>query len=141
LKNAIESDVIICRNFAALFAKQFGFSQQQSIQIALSASELGNNIVKYASPGLICLAVLSGHPVIFEIVAEDKGSGIADIEQALLDSSTDKGPIFLPKGPTRPLKTGLGCGLGAVKRLMDSIIIESSPHKGTRIKAFKTRQS
>jgi serine/threonine-protein kinase RsbT len=50
---------------------------------------------------------------------EDKGPGIADIEQALKDGFTSGG--------------GLGLGLGGSKRLVNEFEIASRPGEGTRI--------
>ena len=50
---------------------------------------------------------------------EDKGPGIADIEQALKDGFTSG--------------KGMGLGLGGAKRLCNEFSIDSKPGEGTKI--------
>ena len=50
---------------------------------------------------------------------EDKGPGIADVEQALKDGFTSG--------------KGMGLGLGGAKRLCNEFSIESSPGAGTKV--------
>jgi serine/threonine protein phosphatase PrpC len=56
-----------------------------------------------------------------QVISQDRGPGIADVEQALTDGFSTAG--------------GLGYGLGAVNRLMDELDIASEPvtSEGTRI--------
>ena len=54
-----------------------------------------------------------------ELAFVDEGPGIADIEMALTQGFTTGG--------------GLGMGLPGAKRLMDEMVIESSPGLGTTV--------
>jgi serine/threonine-protein kinase RsbT len=55
--------------------------------------------------------------------AEDQGPGIANIERAFEDGfSTGR---------------GLGLGLPGARRLMDRVIVESAPGKGTVVEMWK----
>lgn len=88
------------------------------------ASELGTNIVKYAERGAVSLRRRwDGQRVVIDVLAEDHGPGIADIELALQDH----------------FSTGqsLGLGLPAVRRMMDSLHVESVPGHGLRVSASK----
>ncbi|MGD8644289.1 MAG: ATP-binding protein, partial [Chromatiales bacterium] len=58
-----------------------------------------------------------------EIVAEDKGPGIADKDSALSDHFSSSGT--------------LGLGLPGVRRLMDEFDLESEPGAGTRVTVRK----
>lgn len=136
-----DSDVIIARSRASKLAQEAGFSSMNCQEISIVVSELATNIIKYASPGIIYFEILDGEPASFVIVAEDQGHGIADVENAFEDFHTDKGPIITPKGYIRPFSEGLGCGLPAVRRLMDEVTVDSLPNKGTRIRAVKAKKT
>jgi serine/threonine-protein kinase RsbT len=58
-----------------------------------------------------------------ELTFEDKGPGIADIEQAVQ--------------PGYSTSRGLGLGLAGTKRLMDELEIDSQVGKGTTVTARK----
>ena len=59
------------------------------------------------------------------MVFEDKGPGIADVEQALQDGFTSG--------------TGLGLGLGGARRLSNDFDIESRVGEGTRVTIVRWR--
>lgn len=132
-----ESDVLLMRSASSRLAKKWGGTPQQAQEVAIVASELGTNIVKYAAPGCIWLGVLVGSRRVFEVVAEDHGKGIPDVLEALQDLHTGEGPLLTLDGPTRPFREGLGCGLGAVQRLTDGVEITGLPPHGTRVRAIK----
>ena len=92
--------------------------------IATIVSELGTNIVKYAGRGFIGLQRLDAAGAVdIEIVAEDSGPGIVDIQQAMADHFSTGG--------------SLGLGLPGVRRMADEFTIASQPRQGTRIVARK----
>lgn len=132
-----DSDVIIARAAAARMAERVDFPHQSCREISIAVSELCTNIVKYACPGTVCLRVLPGSPTMFVVIAEDCGKGIRNIENAMTEHYTSDGPTVPREGYVRPLREGLGCGLSAVKRLMDSVSVHSEPRQGTRITATK----
>jgi serine/threonine-protein kinase RsbT len=97
--------------------------------VATAASELANNLWMHAGRGghiEVSLLAAAGTPGV-ELVAEDEGPGIADIEQALVEGYSSAG--------------GLGCGLPGVRRLMDEFSITSAPGRGTRVVARKWMRS
>ncbi|HPL67464.1 MAG TPA: anti-sigma regulatory factor [Smithellaceae bacterium] len=118
-----EQAIIETRHFAA----GVGFNKTDQVLIATAASELSSNILRYAGKGELLLKVVRNIGRIgIEMVAVDRGKGIADIEKAMQDHySTTQG--------------SLGLGLPSVRRIMDDFEIESSPVKGTRILARKWR--
>lgn len=61
-----------------------------------------------------------------EIIIEDYGKGISDIEQA-------KTPLFT----TRPDLERSGMGFTVMEAFMDSLEVESAPGKGTKIRMTK----
>lgn len=118
-----EHAIIETRDFSA----GLGFSKTQQMLIATAASELSSNILRYAGKGeLLLKAVRDMGRLGIEIVALDQGAGIADIEKAMQDNYTTT-------------QGSLGLGLPSVRRIMDDFEIESSPAKGTRVRARKWR--
>src|SRR5258708_4049807 len=92
--------------------------------IATALSEVARNITRYAGYGAIRVAVQDreGRQALV-VRAEDDGPGIADIERAMEDGySTGR---------------GLGLGLPGARRLMDRLIVESTPGQGTKIEMWK----
>ena len=99
---------------AMTLAESAGFSRTKQYMIATAVSELSRNIYVYA---------LKGSRKGIEVVAEDHGPGIADIDKAMEDHFSTSG--------------SLGLGLPGAKRLMDEFNIQSEPGKGTKITARK----
>jgi anti-sigma regulatory factor (Ser/Thr protein kinase) len=99
-------------------------SQEDIVLIATVVSELGTNILKYAGTGKICVSRIfdEGHEAI-QVVAEDQGCGIRDVNQAMADHFSTSGT--------------LGMGLPAVHRIMTTMSIESSAEEGTRVVTSK----
>ena len=88
--------------------------------IRLILSELGTNILKYAVKGKLIVSIVKINCVYgIKVDAIDKGGGIKNIEEALMDHYSSG--------------TSLGLGLPAVKRLVDWFKIESELGKGTHI--------
>jgi anti-sigma regulatory factor (Ser/Thr protein kinase) len=102
------------------YARALGFPLDESERLALVASELATNLVRHGGGGTLALApVRAGHRSGIQIVAEDAGPGIADVDRALEDGYSTSG--------------GLGLGLGTVHRLMDELEIGARPGGGTRV--------
>ena len=87
-------------------------------------TELAQNIIKYAERGQIKLSSTdSGDIKKISVVSTDYGPGINNIDNALLDNFSTSGT--------------LGLGLPGIKRIMDELVINSEPGKGTEIRAVK----
>jgi anti-sigma regulatory factor (Ser/Thr protein kinase)/serine/threonine protein phosphatase PrpC len=116
------SDVNEARQRAQAMALAIGFDETASAEVALAVSELGANLLRHTKGGTLTLTpVVDGRRVGMQVISQDRGPGIADVEQALTDGFSTTG--------------GLGYGLGAVNRLMDEFDIVSEPgtSEGTRI--------
>jgi serine/threonine-protein kinase RsbT len=112
------------RQRARELALALGFGARASEAVTIAVSELANNIVDHAKSGHILIrTVRDGTRVCVVIVAGDRGPGIADIDWALTDGCSSAG--------------GLGCGLPAVRRLMDEFRIDSVVGRGTEITVRK----
>ncbi|WP_461210195.1 anti-sigma regulatory factor [Desulfocurvus sp. DL9XJH121] len=105
-------------------AELAGFDETNQYLVATAVSELATNIVRYAGTGEVLLRVVQDADARgIEVVAQDSGPGIPDIELAMRDNYSSGG--------------SLGLGLPGVKRIMDEFRVDSSPGAGTRCTARK----
>ena len=117
-------DIVTARQAGHELARQLGFSLTDVTMIATAISEIARNITSYAGRGevRVGLQYRDGRQALV-VRAEDDGPGIVDIERALEDGySTGR---------------GLGLGLPGARRLMDRLIVESAPGKGTIVEMWK----
>ena len=117
-------DIVAARQAGHELARQLGFSLTDVTMIATAISEVARNITSYAGRGevRVGLQYRDGRQALV-VRAEDDGPGIVDIERALEDGySTGR---------------GLGLGLPGARRLMDRLIVESAPGKGTVVEMWK----
>ena len=117
-------DIVTARQAGHELARQLGFSLTDVTMIATAISEIARNITSYAGRGEVSVGVQyrDGRQALV-VRAEDDGPGIADIERALEDGySTGR---------------GLGLGLPGARRLMDRLIVDSAPGKGTVVEMWK----
>lgn len=129
-----DSDAILCRNAAAAEAAEMGFATAQQWEVAIAVSELVTNVIKYAGKGLITMRELDEPRPGLEVIVEDRGPGIPDLEAALVDGWSEGKMIDPDKLQDR---RGLGLGLGAVRRLMDELELANRPDGGLRAVARK----
>jgi len=117
---ASDADVVIARQRGRQLAADLGFAGSELTLIATAISEVARNIVEYARSGEIVLVpVEDGGRRGIEVVARDRGPGIADLELAMQDGySTQK---------------SLGLGLPGAKRLMDEFDIVTELGRGTTV--------
>jgi anti-sigma regulatory factor (Ser/Thr protein kinase) len=106
------SDVHVARRAAKDMALAIGFDAQVGEEITLAVSELASNLVKHARGGTLTLTpVNDAGRGGMQVESQDRGPGIADVEQAIRNGFSTAG--------------SLGCGLGTVNRLMDRFDITS----------------
>jgi serine/threonine-protein kinase RsbT len=113
-----DADVVAARQLGRETAAKVGFKGSDLTLIATAISEIARNIVSFAEHGEIAFSSVTaaGRRGIL-VVAQDKGPGIANIEQAMKDGfSTGK---------------SLGLGLPGARRLMDEFEITSEVGVGT----------
>jgi len=119
-----EVDVAYAALGAKKYAQNIGFNTTSQYMISTAVSELARNIYVYAKKGFIILNFLEyEHKQGIEIIADDYGPGICDIEKALQDSYSTGGTM--------------GVGLPGTKRLMDEFKIESILGEGTKVTIVK----
>ena len=116
------SEVGEARRAAAGLAQRKGFSRDLEARIALVATELATNLLKHAAEGIVAInefADADGSGI--ELLALDKGPGMADVARCLVDGFSTAGSP--------------GNGLGAVARVSDRYAIYSRPGVGTAVMA------
>lgn len=122
-----EGDIVTVRRKIRDSAKELGFGLTDVTRIVTAASELTRNITLYAGSGEVRWeAVSSSGTQGIELVFQDRGPGIPDIELAMEEGYTTSG--------------GLGLGLPGAKRLMDEMEIETEVGRGTKITVRKWRR-
>ena len=117
---ATDADIVEARMAARALAAYVGFREGDLVMIATAVSEVARNIIEYARPGEVALAVVQNNSRRgLEVVARDQGPGIADISQAMQDGfSTSQ---------------SLGLGLPGSRRLMDEFRVQSKVGQGTTV--------
>ncbi len=117
-------------------ARAAGFTRHDGQELAIVISELVSNILKYGVRGCVELQSVAHPQPAIHIVARDEGPQFHDLQLALRDGFSDRGPI----DPATLLKRGgNGTGLGAIVRLTDSFRVEQLP-KGKAIHVARLRK-
>lgn len=116
------SQVGEARRTATALAARLGFSEPGCGNVALVATEAATNLVKHAREGQLLLRPLEdGAGLGIEILALDRGPGMADVDRCLHDGFSTAGTP--------------GGGLGAISRLSSVFEIYSRPEGGTAMLA------
>ena len=121
-----DQDVVLCRNRARTIAGTLGFDRQQQVRIATAVSEIARNAFRYGIEATAEFSLVQSKTGAnrritqsFVTIVRDRGPGIADLSSILAG--------------TFQSKSGMGIGILASKRLMDSVSIDSGPG-GTRVR-------
>ena len=121
-----DDDIVRVRKLARDYAVKLNFKLIDQTKLFTAASELARNIILYAGKGEATFSILNhGTKLGIQIVFEDKGPGIPDIELAMKDGYSTSG--------------GLGLGLSGAKRLVDLFDIKSKVGEGTTVSIIKWR--
>lgn len=115
-----EWDIVAARQLGRNEAKAIGFGAVDQARITTAISELARNIYLYARAGEVTIERISNEEKVgLRIIAADKGPGISNLKKVMEDGYSTSG--------------GLGAGLPGVKRLMDTMDIQSTVGSGTII--------
>ena len=118
------SDILLIRQLVRECATELGFSVLDQTKLLTAASELGRNTLIHGGGGTMLLETfVKNDRRGLRLTFEDKGPGIADLEQAMTDGFTTKG--------------GMGLGLGGSKRLVNEFEVVSRVGEGTRVTATR----
>jgi serine/threonine-protein kinase RsbT len=115
-----EADVVSARQKGRELAAAIGFSSTDQTLIATAISEVARNIVSYAGRGSLKFARIERQGRLgLQIVAEDQGPGIADVELAMRDVYSTG--------------NSLGVGLPGARRLVYELELVSNIGVGTTV--------
>lgn len=119
-----ETDIIVARKFAKDLAASLGFGLLEQVQLATAVSELARNAIQYAGGGELALnAMIDGNRSGLELICEDHGPGITDLDLVLAGGySTGH---------------GLGRGLSGSRALLDEFSVDTAPERGTTVRGLK----
>jgi anti-sigma regulatory factor (Ser/Thr protein kinase) len=106
------------RRAAARLAEQIGLPEQRAADWAIVVAEAASNLMKHADEGALLLrAVRHAGDAGVELIAVDRGPGMADVRRSARDGHSTAGT--------------LGIGLGAIARLATWYDTYSYPGQGT----------
>ena len=114
-------DIVAARAEGRNLAQEMGFGTIDQARIATVISELARNVVLHAHCGQVLMEQIKvGERVGMQIVCEDQGPGISDLDQILQGGEVQERASHM--------------GLAGAKRLMDELEIESQVGLGTTVK-------
>lgn len=124
LEIAEETDIVTARTTIREIVTDLGFGLTDTTRIVTAVSELARNVYLYADTGTMSWhTATDGNRRFIEIVFDDDGPGIQDVEEALSEGySTSE---------------GMGQGLPGTKKLMDEFDLETSAEDGTTVTVRK----
>ncbi len=99
-------------------AQALGFDEAALGRLTIVVQEMARNLVNHAEHGEI---LLNHDEHSLDVLAVDRGPGMANVSQCMADSYSSKGTM--------------GAGLGAIKRLSDCFDIYSQPGQGSLLLA------
>jgi len=106
---------------AAHTLANFELTAEVAGKVAIAATELANNLLRHAGGGELLIQTLGSDNEVIELLAIDRGRGMTNVAQCLVDGYSTAGTP--------------GTGLGAVKRLASDFDIHSAPGEGTVVMA------
>lgn len=116
-----QSDVAAARRIAAGVARAAGFGAVDEGRAALVATELAGNLVRHARGGEFLVQGGEEGAACVEMLALDRGPGMADITACLRDGFSTAGTP--------------GTGLGAIQRQSETFDVQSLPGVGSIVLA------
>lgn len=120
-------EIADARRAVQTIASQQRFRTSDAVRLSTAASELARNAVVHGGGGEMLVEIVrEGTREGVRLTFRDRGPGIPDIEQAMVDGYSTAG--------------SLGHGLGGARRLVDDFDIQSAPGAGTRVKVTRWRR-
>jgi serine/threonine-protein kinase RsbT len=117
-------DIVTARSMSREVARSQGFGAVDQARIATAVGELARNIFLYAKTGRVIIrGIEQGGRKGIEIVCEDQGPGIANIELSMQEGYSTSG--------------GMGMGIPGARRLMHEFNIQSQVGAGTTVTCRK----
>jgi serine/threonine-protein kinase RsbT len=117
-------DIVTVRQAVRKKAVSLGLGLVDQTKFVTAASELARNTLDYGGGGTVRIEIVDNERTSgIRLVFEDKGPGIADVEQALCDGYTSG--------------NGMGLGLGGARRLSHEFEIQSRLGEGTVVSILR----
>ena len=114
------SQVAQARRAGAALAATLGFDDERTGRLSLVLTESGTNLLRHAGGGQILLRAVNDHgAAAVEVLALDRGPGIANIARCMEDGYSTAGSA--------------GTGLGAMRRLSSLFDLYSRQGRGTAV--------
>lgn len=114
--------VAAARRAVESLAARIGLDEQDRGRASLVVTELATNLVRHGQGGeVLAKAIQNGPATGLELIAIDRGPGIANIAESLRDGSSTYGSS--------------GTGLGAIRRQSEEFDLFSTPGQGTAVLA------
>jgi serine/threonine-protein kinase RsbT len=110
----------IARRLVFDWSSRLAFSIVERTKFVTAASEIGRNTLTHGKGGSMEIKEVQRDGKIgLQLVFEDQGPGIADVEKAMKDGYSSA--------------NSMGLGLGGTRRLVNEFEITSEPGKGTKV--------
>jgi len=116
-----ESQVGEARRTALRLAADLGFGETEAGRLGIVATEAAGNLARHGGGGELLLRGIGGPAPAVELLALDRGPGMADVDRAFEDGHSTGGTP--------------GTGLGAIRRLSAACELYSRPGGGTALMA------
>jgi anti-sigma regulatory factor (Ser/Thr protein kinase) len=113
-----ESQIGEARRAVAALCRRLGLGETEAGQASIAATEAAANVIRHGGGGELLMRAL-GPKGGLELVALDRGPGIADVARALEDGFSTAGSS--------------GTGLGAMRRLSSVFELWTAPAQGTAV--------
>jgi anti-sigma regulatory factor (Ser/Thr protein kinase) len=133
-----DGDTYSVQQAALKLAVELRFPRRDAVEVAIVASELTSNILKYGVRGSVALDAVDDTrrgPGI-RVTASDEGAPFADFERVLADGCDAAGKLQPSDYAGR---RGIGSGLGAVQRFSDDLGWTTQPG-GKQVWAVRYRR-
>lgn len=112
-----ESQAGEARRAAQLLSKRIGLDSEDAARVGIVITEAARNLAKHAKEGQIIVRGVQDDWLGIEVLAIDRGPGIASVAEAFRDGYSTSGTP--------------GTGLGAIRRIADDFDIYTQPERGT----------
>jgi anti-sigma regulatory factor (Ser/Thr protein kinase) len=116
-----QSQVATVRRAAERMAADLGLGERLRAEAAIVATEMATNLLRHGHGGEVVLRPSPVFTDVLDIVAWDRGPGMADVLNSRRDGVSTVG--------------GTGTGLGAIGRLSSTFDLQSTPGRGTVLAA------
>ncbi|MGB1274469.1 MAG: ATP-binding protein [Nannocystaceae bacterium] len=135
IRIARDPDLARCQVRVRAFARQAGLDERGCWELTIAVSEAASNMLKYAGGGDVVLRYQEEPRFCIEFEAQDRGEGISQLEHAVQDQVSEGSDLRESFDPTA--QRGLGLGLGAISRMVDTVEILDRPGGGTLVRGRK----